>query len=287
MPLVRFTKLHGLGNDYLYIDGFRDEVPPEEDLPELARAMSHRNFGVGADGIILVLPPTRPDAVLRMRMFNADGSEAEMCGNGVRGLVRYAFEHGLTDLRRIPVETGAGIVVPELIFENGQLQAVKVDMGRPRFRRQDIPMAGPPGEEVVGVPLDVGDTRLTVTCLSMGNPHCVIFLDRLEDVDITRVGPAVERHPFFPQRTNVEFIQVVTPGELRMKVWERGSGVTLACGTGAAAALAAAVRNGLAGRTVVIHLDGGDLVVSWEEGESVFITGPAEEVFRGEYNFSR
>lgn len=281
---MKFTKLHGLGNDYIYLDGLRENLPPENRWPELSRRMSDRHFGVGADGIILVLPSGTPGARFRMRIFNADGSEAEMCGNGVRAFARYVFEHGLTDATEIPVETGAGIITPSLILEGGVISAIRVDMGVPRLRPEEIPVADWSGNRVVGETLTAGGRDYAVTCVSMGNPHCVVFVDELAAVDLQREGPALENHPAFPRRTNVEFVRAAGPAELFMRVWERGSGVTLACGTGACAALVAAALNGLTGRDAVIHLDGGDLRVTWAEDGHVYLTGPAEEVFEGEYN---
>jgi len=279
---MRFTKMHGLGNDYVVIDCISQHMTiPQRRLPRLAREMSHRHFGIGSDGIILVLPSKK--AHFRMRIFNPDGSEAEMCGNGVRIFARYVYEHRLTRRRELQIETLAGIIRPKLQVRSGRVQAVTVDMGAPRLERGQIPMKGRPGR-VVGEALRVLGERVQVTAVSMGNPHCVIFVDEVEKFPVERLGPAIEHHRAFPRRTNVEFVQVVSPAELRMRVWERGAGETLACGTGAAASLVAAHLNGRTGRKVVIHLRGGALRVWWDpKDDHVFITGPAEEVFTGQW----
>ncbi|HUT73219.1 MAG TPA: diaminopimelate epimerase [Armatimonadota bacterium] len=278
---MRFTKMHGLGNDYVVIDGVSRALEiPEQSLPRLAREMSGRHFGIGSDGIILVLPSKA--AHFRMRIFNPDGSEAEMCGNGMRIFARYVYDHKLTDRRELEIETLAGIIRPRLQLRAGKVTAVTVDMGVPRLERKEIPMKGKGGRPL-RERLRVLGERFEATCVSMGNPHCVIFVEDVDKFPVERLGPAIERHDLFPRRTNVEFVQVVGPAELRMRVWERGAGETLACGTGAAAALVAAHLTGRSGRKAVIHLRGGDLRVSWNPDDHVFITGPAEEVFAGEW----
>jgi diaminopimelate epimerase len=281
MPPLRFTKMEGLGNDYVYVDGFREKVP---DPAAAARRISDRRFGVGSDGLILIQPPTAGSgADVRMEMYNADGSRSEMCGNGIRCVAKYAHDHGIARKPLLRVETDAGVKVIDLVVEGGLAVAARVDMGPPRLERAEIPMQGAPGR-VVGETLRAAGRDLVVTCLSMGNPHCVVFVDDPDAYPVAEVGPAVENHPSFPRRTNVEFVRVVSPSEIRQRTWERGSGETFACGTGACAVAVAAQLNGLAGPDVTIHLRGGDLRIEWDgQGGSVFKTGPAVEVFSGEW----
>ncbi len=277
---MRFTKLHGLGNDYVYLNGFEDDLS-SYDLPELARILSDRHFGIGSNGIILILPSEQADFL--MRIFNSDGSEAEMCGNGLRGFAKYVYEHGLTDKLKLEVETGAGILPLAMEATQGEVVAVSLNLGQPRLQRQQIPMTGEPAEErVIEEPLEVDDTTVQITCVSMGNPHCVIFVDDVDSFPVTELGPKIENHQLFPERTNVEFITVLDRQHLQMRVWERGAGETLACGTGAAAATVAGVLTDRSDRRVEIHLRGGQLQVEWAEDEHVFLTGPATEVFSGE-----
>jgi diaminopimelate epimerase len=279
---MRFSKMHGLGNDYVVIDCVSQQISvSEQSLPRLAREMSDRHFGIGSDGILLVLPSKV--AHFRMRIFNPDGSEAEMCGNGVRIFARYVYDHRLTTRRELEIETLAGIIRPKLQLRAGKVSAVTVDMGAPRLERKEIPMKGKGGRPL-RERLRVLGERFEATCVSMGNPHCVIFVDDVNKFPVERFGPVIEHHDLFPRRTNVEFVQVLGPAELRMRVWERGAGETLACGTGAAASLVAAHLTGRTGRKVTIHLRGGDLKVWWNpDDDHVFITGPAEEVFTGEW----
>ncbi len=277
---MRFTKLHGLGNDYIYINTFTEDLSGY-DLPSLAQVLSDRNFGVGGDGIILVMPST--DADFRMRIFNADGSEAEMCGNGVRAFAKYVYEHGLTSNTSLRVETKAGIVRPQLQVEDGRVSSVRVDMGQPRLQRREIPMLGtPPDQPVIEQPLEAADETFLVTCVSMGNPHCVIFVDDVDNFPVDEVGPAVENHPLFPNRTNVEFVTVMDRKHMQMRVWERGAGETLACGTGASAACVAGALTGRTERAVRVSLLGGALHIEWAADDHVFLAGPAAEVFSGE-----
>ena len=279
--MIKFTKMHGLGNDYLLVDAMEGDAPDEQKLPAIATALSDRHFGIGADGIILVEPSRAAD--FKMRIFNSDGSEAEMCGNGVRLFARYVYERGYTRERDMEIETLAGIIRPRLRLRGRTITGVRVDMGEPRLRRSEIPMKGPDQESVVKERIRVVGQRYEITAVSMGNPHCVIFVDHAEKAKVEEVGPAIERHDLFPRRTNVEFAQIVGEGEIAMRVWERGAGETLACGTGASAVLVAAVLNGLSPRKATIHLRGGDLKVSWNrEDNHVFIEGPAEEVCTGE-----
>lgn len=273
---MRFTKMHGIGNDFVVVNGFKERV---RGAARLARAMCDRRRGVGADGLVLILPARTAD--LRMRMWNPDGSEAEMCGNGIRCVGKYALEHGLTRRREVRVETLAGPIGLKLLGAGRTVARVRVDMGRPRLERAEIPMAGPAGR-VVSEALEAAGRSLTVTCVSMGNPHCVVFVDDVAGYPVAEVGPAVERHPAFPRRTNVEFVQVLGPGEVRQRTWERGAGETQACGTGACGAGVACILNGRTGRRITNHLAGGDLVIEWPATDGpVFMTGAAEEVFEG------
>jgi diaminopimelate epimerase len=279
--MIKFTKMHGLGNDYLLIDAMKEAPPPEDRLSAIARAMCDRHFGIGADGIILV--QTSRVADFRMRILNSDGSEAEMCGNGVRLFARFVFERGYIRERDMEIETGAGIIRPHLRLRGGKVSGVRVDMGEPRLRRSEIPMKGADQERVVGERLRVAGRRYDFTAVSMGNPHCVIFVDDVGKVKMEEIGPAIEHHELFPRRTNVEFAHVIAEAEIEMRVWERGAGETLACGTGSSATLVAAVLNERSSRKVTMHLRGGDLKVSWNrEDNHVFIEGPAEEICTGE-----
>ncbi len=277
---MRFLKMQGCGNDYIYVDCFRQS--PQRDLPALSRAISDRHFGVGADGLILICPSERADA--RMRMFNADGSEAEMCGNGIRCVAKFVHDRGIVRKPTITVETGRGVLTLDLDVKNGKVERVRVDMGEPILQAQRIPTTLP-GDPPVNVPLEVGGRTLAVTCVSMGNPHCVSYVDgELSDALVHGIGPQVERHPAFPRRVNAEFVRVNRPDDVTMRVWERGSGETLACGTGACAVAVAGVLTGRSARAVTIHLTGGDLELHWsDEDNHVYMTGPAVEVFSGEW----
>jgi diaminopimelate epimerase len=272
--------MHGLGNDYIYLDAINQDLSAYS-LPDLARVLSDRNFGIGGDGIILILPSSIAD--FRMRVFNADGSEAEMCGNGIRAFAKYVYEHGLTDKTELSVETGAGIIRPELCVDGGRVTQVRVDMGQPRLARRDIPMAGEPADQpVVGETLVVQGRPVVVSCVSMGNPHCVVFVDDVDNYPVREVGPDIENHPAFPNRANVEFAAVVDRGHIEMRVWERGAGETMACGTGACATVVAGVLTGKTGRSAKVELTGGSLEIEWADDGHVYMTGPAAEVFTGE-----
>ncbi len=276
---MRFTKMQGAGNDYLYLDCFRNPIP--HDPAGLSRAISDRHFGVGSDGLILICPSDRADA--RMRMFNADGSEAEMCGNGIRCLAKFLYDHGLVRKPTLTVETGRGVLTLELQVQSGSVRQVRVDMGEPILEAARIPTTLP-GDPPIDVPLTLRDNTLRVTCVSMGNPHCITFVDALTDALVLGVGPRVEQHPAFPRRTNAEFVQVAGPEEVSVRVWERGSGETLACGTGACAVVVAGVLTGQTGRHLVTHLPGGDLQLYWSQTDNhVYMTGPAVEVFSGDW----
>lgn len=277
---MHVTKMHGIGNDYLYIDATRESLSGSN-LPELARALADRHFGVGGDGLILVLPSDQAD--FRMRMFNSDGSEAEMCGNGMRCFAKYVYDHGLTSKTDLVIETAAGMIRPSLDVQDGKVRTVTVDMGCPGLARAEIPMVGPPDDEpVTEEPLTVEGREYKITCVSMGNPHCVLFVDAVADAPVGTLGPLLERHKAFPARINVEFVQVQAPTVLRMRVWERGSGETLACGTGASASAVAASLTGRAERACTVKLLGGDLQIEWRDNDHVFLTGPAVEVFSAE-----
>lgn len=276
---MRFTKMHGAGNDYVYVDCFEQSLP--RDIPALARAVSDRHFGVGGDGLILICPSEVADA--RMRMFNADGSEAEMCGNGIRCVAKYLYDHGRVRKPSLAIETGAGVLNLALEIDGDRVQRVRVDMGRPILEAARIPTTLP-GDPVVNARLDIGVRSLKVTCVSMGNPHCVTFVDELNDDWVLGIGPQVERDPHFPNRVNAEFVEVISPTEIKLRVWERGSGETLACGTGACAVCVAGALTGRTERRIVAHLPGGDLELEWGQDDHVYMTGPAVEVFSGEWH---
>ena len=275
---MKFTKWQGTGNDFVIVNGFEETIV---DYSAKAIELCDRHFGIGADGLILVLPSAIAD--FRMRIFNSDGSEAEMCGNGIRCFARYVYENGLLDKTELSVETLAGIIRPKLLPADGKETLVCVDMGEPRLNRGEIPMTGEPAGRVIDVPLVVGGADYRITCVSMGNPHCVIFTDAVEELDLPTLGRPIEGHPWFPRKTNVEFVQVLDRQNLRMRVWERGAGVTLACGTGTCATVVAAVLNDKTDRKVRVRLDGGELLIEWRDDNHVYMTGPAVEVFRGEY----
>lgn len=280
---MRFVKMHGIGNDFVLV---RDsELKNVDELGQLAREMCDRHFGIGADGLIVVGVDYEYD--IYMRIFNADGSEAEMCGNGIRCAAKYAWDSKLISKNNIGVRTMAGPRYPEIILHDGKVAAVKVDMGEPILKPADIP-ADFTREPVVNEKITVSGKEFAITAVSMGNPHCVIFVDDANNTPVAEWGPQIEKHIAFPRRTNVEFVQVVGPCELIMRVWERGSGETLACGTGACATLVAAVLNGKSKRRATVHLAGGDLEIEWsEQNNHVYMTGPATEVFRGEYLLNR
>lgn len=276
---MRFTKMHGLGNDYVYVDCFREKLPA--DPAELARRISDRHQGVGGDGLILICPSERADA--RMRMFNADGSESEMCGNGIRCVAKYVHDHGIAVKPALAIETGRGVLRLELSVRAGKVDRVRVNMGEPILEGPKIPTTLP-GDRVVNAPLEIAGRKLSVTCVSMGNPHCVTFVDELNDDWVHVVGRALEQDSHFPQRVNAEFVQVLSPTEANMRVWERGSGETQACGTGACAVCVAGVLTGRTERKLHMHLPGGDLELEWAPDNSVYMTGPAVEVFEGEWD---
>ena len=294
---MRFTKMHGIGNDYVYVDCITN--PPPRDPSMLSKAISDRHFGVGADGLILICPSERAD--VRMRMFNADGSEAEMCGNGIRCVAKYVFDHGLVKKSRITIETGRGVLTLDLELKNGKVERVIVDMGAPILEAEKIPTTlsgqwivdaeisvlaesdNPNRQRFLNDLLQKAKPLMLGTCVSMGNPHVVIYLRDISMIPLESLGPLVERSPLFPQRINVHFVQVHSPGEVTMRTWERGSGITLACGTGASAVCVAGVLTGRTERKILAHLPGGDLELEWSQDYSVYMTGPAVEVFSGEW----
>jgi diaminopimelate epimerase len=276
---MRFTKMHGAGNDYVYVNCFDQPLPA--DAPELARRMSHRHFGIGGDGLVLIRPSEVADA--RMQMFNADGSEAEMCGNAIRCVGKYLYDHGIRRQETLRIETGAGVLTLELEATNGKATRARVDMGEPILEAARIPTTLP-GSPVVDVELVVDGKSFQVTCVSMGNPHCVIFVEQLSDELVLGFGPKIEKHAAFPAKVNVEFVEVISPTEVRQRTWERGSGETWACGTGASAVCVAGVLAGRTERKILNHLLGGDLELEWQETSNhVFKIGPATEVFSGDW----
>lgn len=273
---MRFVKMHGLGNDFVVIDA---RAYPDTDWPALARRLGHRQFGVGFDQMLLLAASASCD--WRMDIYNPDGSRAQMCGNGIRCFLKYLRDEGLDGRDEVTVETLAGPIVPRLVADGGGACEVAVDMGRPRLRPAEIPFVAE-GERAVGVPLEVAGRVLAVTAVSMGNPHAVLFADDLEALGWEALGPAIQRHPRFPESVNVEFVRPLARDELVVRVWERGAGRTLACGTGACASLVAAHLNGLSDRAATVHLEGGDLLIEWRDDDHLIMIGPAVTVFEGE-----
>ena len=263
----QFTKMHGLGNDFIVVDAINQRLDVSES-PELAKKLCERNFGIGADGLILALRPTHSD--IQMRIFNPDGSEPEMCGNGIRCFAKFIHDNKMIEKDVFSVETAAGIIVPALITNNGEVTAVEVDMGAPAYTQIKEQIA-------------VNNQNFEFTRVSMGNPHAVVFVDDLKKIDIEGLGPHFETHPTFPDRTNTEFIQVINRNEIVLIVWERGAGETLACGTGACASVVAGVLTDRLDRKVLVHLPGGDLSIEWQQSDNhVMMTGPATSVYKGE-----
>ena len=276
-PAMRFTKMHGLGNDYAYVDCFEEQVT---DPAALARVISARHTGVGSDGLILVGPSQTAD--VRMEMYNADGSRGQMCGNGIRCVAKYAVEHGLAKKTDLRIETDSGIKNLQCRLANGRVVSVRVDMGRPMLAPSSLPSTII-SDTLIDHPLRIGQTTWTVTCVSMGNPHAVIFVDDLEAVALAEIGPKIERAPEFPERINAHFVRVQSPGRVTMLTWERGSGATRACGTGACAVCVAGALTRRAGRAVTARLPGGELEIEWADDDHVYMTGPAVEVFSGDW----
>lgn len=278
---MKFTKMHGIGNDYIYVNCFEEQVVNPE---QLSVRLSDRRFGIGGDGLILIMSSQIAD--FKMRIFNADGSEAMMCGNGTRCIGKYVYEHGLTNKTHITLETNSGIKYLELHCTGDQVTSVTVDMGKAILTPREIPVESDSQEPFVAKPVQVGDRLERLTCVSVGNPHAVVFCDRVEDLDLEKLGPLFEHHAIFPDRVNTEFVRVIDDHTLQMRVWERGSGETLACGTGACATTVAAVLNGYCpqGEPILVKLRGGDLTITYQADGTVMMTGPAEEVFQGEIN---
>lgn len=276
--MLRFTKMHGLGNDFVMIDCLQETID-EAALPDLARAMCDRHFGVGADGVILAMPSEVAD--FRMRLINGDGSEAEHCGNGIRCACKLVWDHGHTRDKTITFETIGRLNVLTVNAQGNEVESICVDLGEPNFDRRSLPMLGPSDTPAIDEPLDLNGTSLNFTGISMGNPHAVTFVEDVDAFPVETLGPLAENHEIFPRRCNIEFIQVLGPHELKMRVWERGAGITLACGTGACASVAAAARTGRAERNAVVHLPGGDLQIDWREDGHIYMTGPATTVFEG------
>ena len=273
---MKFTKMQGCGNDYVYVNCFEETI---NDRPELARIVSNRNFGIGSDGLICICPSDAAD--FKMDMYNLDGSSSPMCGNGIRCVGKYVFEKGMTDKTRLTVETGGSIKVLDLNVEDGKVKTVRVDMGSPELRPQYIPIAEH-GRNFINRSVIVGNEEYFVTAVSVGNPHAVVFVKDVDALDLKTIGPKFENHPLFPERVNTEFIEVIDKNTLKMRVWERGSGETLACGTGATASLVAAALNGHTGNSATIRLLGGELFVEWDrENNKLYLTGPAVTVFDG------
>ncbi|WP_303162092.1 diaminopimelate epimerase [Ruminococcus champanellensis] len=278
---MKFTKMQGIGNDYIYVNCFEEQVVNPE---QLSVRLSDRRFGIGGDGLILIMPSQIAD--FKMRIFNADGSEAMMCGNGTRCIGKYVYEHGLVNKTHITLETNSGIKYLELHCTGDQVTSVTVDMGKAILTPREIPVESDSQEPFVAKPVQVGDRLERLTCVSVGNPHAIVFCDRVEDLELEKLGPLFEHHAIFPDRVNTEFVRVIDDHTLQMRVWERGSGETLACGTGACATTVAAVLNGYCpqGEPILVKLRGGDLTITYQADGTVMMTGPAEEVFQGEIN---
>ena len=274
---MKFTKMHGIGNDYVYVNCFKEEI---ENPSELARVVSNRNFGVGSDGLILIRPSEKAD--FQMDMYNSDGSQAEMCGNGIRCVGKYVYDYGLTDKTQITVDTLAGIKYLDLTVEDGKVSKIRVNMGEPILKPELVPVISPE-DPAVDIPIEVKGKKYNMTCVSMGNPHAVIFMDHVKDLDIEVIGPYFENHTCFPKRTNTEFVEILDRNTVNMRVWERGAGETLACGTGACATAVACVLNDKTEDKITVHLLGGDLQIEWDrETNQIYMTGPATTVFDGE-----
>ena len=276
---MRFTKMQAFGNDYVYIDAIHQEL---KNLPELARFVSDRHFGIGSDGLILISPSAIAD--FRMNIYNADGSQAEMCGNGIRCVAKYVYDHGIVDKTSLSIATRSGIKYVDLTIRDGKASMVKVNMGSPILTAKEIPVVAET-EQVINAPITVDGKEYHMTAVSMGNPHAIIYVDDVDSLDLEKIGPSFENHVCFPDRVNTEFVQVIDRHTVKMRVWERGSGETLACGTGACAVTVASILNDKVdgSKPVTVQLLGGDLNISWERDENlVYMTGPATTVFDGE-----
>ncbi|MFD1020508.1 diaminopimelate epimerase [Thalassobacillus hwangdonensis] len=283
---IPFVKMHGLGNNYVFVDTF-DHPLEERQLPEIARNVADVHTGIGSDGLILITPSDK--APVGMRIFNNDGSEGKNCGNGLRCVAKYAYEKGIVSIEQFQIEAKSGVVDATVRLEDGKVDQVTIDMGTPWLKRSEIPMVGAEVDQVVGEAFDVSHHPLEVTALSMGNPHAIFFVDDIAQAPLKTLGPVITNDPRFPDGVNVEFVEVVSPTELHFRVWERGSGITQACGTGACAAGVASVLNGYAKKDsdIVVHLSGGDLIIKWDLHDRVWMTGPAEVIAEGVYHFER
>ena len=274
---MKFTKMHGCGNDYVYVNGFTEKVA---DKPKAVVALSDRHFGIGSDGVIFINPAQQAD--FEMEMYNADGTRAEMCGNGIRCVGKYVYDHGMTDKTSITVESFGKVKYLDLTVENGKVVKVKVNMGKPELTAKDVPVVSV-HEQVIDEEIIVKEKSYRMTCVSMGNPHAVVFMDDVEHLAIEEIGPYFENHERFPNRTNTEFVQVIDDSHVKMRVWERGTGETLACGTGCCATAVACVLNRLTGAHVTVQVLGGEIEIYWDQKENlVYMTGPAVTVFEGE-----
>ena len=274
---MKFTKMHGCGNDYVYVNCFEETV---EHPADVARFVSDRHYGIGSDGLILICPSKIAD--FRMAMYNLDGSEGKMCGNGVRCIAKYVYDHHLTDKTRISLETLGGIKYLDLNIKNGKVETVKVDMGEPVLKPEEIPVKLSK-DVVIDEPVEVDGKVWNMTCISMGNPHAVVFVEDTKSLDLEAMGPSFEKHAIFPEQVNTEFVRVIDRKTVDMRVWERGSGETFACGTGACATAFACILNGKTDDQVLVHLVGGDLLIEYDRDTNhIFMTGPATEVFSGE-----
>ena len=277
---MKFTKMHGCGNDYIYINGFTEQIAQEE-KPGLVQKISDRHFGIGGDGAIFINPSTEAD--FEMEMYNADGSRAEMCGNGIRCVAKYVYDKGLTDKKQISITSFGNVKYVELYVDDGLVRSVKVNMGAPELDAKKVPVKSAM-ERSVDEPITVNGKEYRMTCVSMGNPHAVVFMENIAKLDIASIGPLFENHEVFPNRTNTEFVEVVDRTHVNMRVWERGTGETLACGTGCCATVAACVLNGLTEDEVTVRVLGGEIDIRWDRNKNlIYMTGPAETVFEGEF----
>ncbi|MCD7036244.1 diaminopimelate epimerase [Metabacillus sp. GX 13764] len=284
MNSFHFTKMHGLGNNYIYVNLFEEKIN-EEDLADVAQMVSNVNTGIGSDGLILICPSDK--ASVKMRIFNSDGSEGKNCGNGLRCVAKYAYSRHLVYNPRFTIETLSGIVEAEVHMADGHVSDVTIDMGAPRLKKGDLPMTGDAESETIAEQMEFNGQLYQATALSMGNPHIIFYVDDIEKAPVTTLGPFVEKDARFPESVNTEFVQTVKEDEMHFRVWERGSGVTQACGTGACAAVVASVLNGYAkrGADTIVHLAGGDLIINWTEEGRVMMTGPAEVICEGIYYY--
>lgn len=281
---MKFTKMHGCGNDYIYVDGSREHISSDK-KPEIVKRLSDRHFGIGGDGVIFINPTEVEDADFEMEMYNADGSRAEMCGNGIRCVAKYVYDKGLTDKKKISIVSAGNVKKLCLAIQDKKVILVKVNMGAPELIARNVPVLSE-NETVINEAITVNGNEYHMTCVSMGNPHAVVFMDNVEDLEINKLGPYFENHERFPKRTNTEFVKVLDRHTVQMRVWERGSGETLACGTGACATVVACILNGLTEEQVTVKLLGGELEIFWDRKENlVYMTGPATHVFDGEIEF--